>query len=154
MGVEKTPMCFDGHLCKMFKSATDKLYGFKTLQNNIAPAAYWRDRSSKDSVEQYKKNSDFLAPLNNEVEHAKSAQYKERFSALNRLYLMCYTLDSVVYPWESQIFGERRVGDNEIEPMQDTDFYKNDLLGLKTLNEAKKVDTYPMAGDHLVMNRV
>lgn len=67
---------------------------------------------------------------------------------------MCYTLDSVVYPWESQIFAERKIGESEIEPMTNTDFYKNDLLGLKTLYEAKKVESYPMAGDHLVMNRV
>jgi hypothetical protein len=67
MGVEKTPHCFDGFLCDKLTYIEDSFYGFTFLQNNLAPAGYWRDRSSETAFEKYKKESNFLAPLNNEI---------------------------------------------------------------------------------------
>ena len=72
MGVEKTPKCFDGYSCKALKMLEDRIYKYKVVQNNIAPASYWRDRTSSASFAKYLKESDFLAPLNNEVKHAKN----------------------------------------------------------------------------------
>jgi len=95
-----------------------------------------------------------LAKINNEIEHEKSAQYKERFSSLNYLFLMCFSEDTVVYPWESQIFGERKIGGHEIDPWESTDIYINDTLGLKKLDKEGKMKAFLFGEDHLHINRV
>jgi hypothetical protein len=46
--------------------------------------------------------------------------------------------DTVVYPRESEWFWELEA-DGSIKKLEDTDFYKNDLIGLKKLNEAGRV---------------
>jgi len=81
MGTETTPGCFEGDknagfMCDILKYVEDNIYMISTLQHHIAPAAYWRDRTSQSAFDAYKKDSDFLAPINNEIQHAKSAQYK------------------------------------------------------------------------------
>jgi len=70
---------------------------------------------------------------------------------------MVFSTDTIVYPWESQCFGERKIGasaDVETSSYLETDLYKNDLIGLKTLDEDYKVGVFLMSGDHLVINRV
>lgn len=99
MGVEKTPHCLKGFMCDILKYAEDHIYMFNILQNHVAPASYWRDKTSQSSFVKYKKDSEFLAPINNEIQHAKSSQYKERFSALNRLILISFTSDTMIYPF-------------------------------------------------------
>jgi len=58
------------------------------MQNHLAPAAYWRDCFDEHYFEEYLKYSIYLPYINNEKAHDLSAQYKERFSALNRLELV------------------------------------------------------------------
>jgi hypothetical protein len=41
------------------------------------------------------------------------------------------------------------MGTTEIEPWSWTDLYKNDLIGLKKLDEELRVQTFLMGGDHL-----
>ncbi len=56
--------------------------------------------------------------------------------------------DTVVYPKESEWFQ----GLNtlmQVQPLERSDFYKDDYIGLKTLNEAGKVDWVSIDGDHL-----
>ena len=73
MGVEKSPNCHSGFMCDLLKYIEDNTYMNVEFQHRFAPASYWRDKSSEQSFEKYKKDSIFLAPLNNEIEHLKSA---------------------------------------------------------------------------------
>ena len=54
----------------------------------------------------------------------------------------------MVYPKESEWF-QQLDSDGNVQALEDSDFYKNDTLGLKTLNEAKKVQFVSIDGDHL-----
>ena len=54
-------------------------------------------------------------------------------------YLMDLAKVPMVYPKESEWFQTLDSSDKSVVALEDTDFYKNDLIGLKTLNEAKKV---------------
>jgi hypothetical protein len=66
------------------------------------------------------------------------AQYKSRFSNLNRAGLVLFENDTIIYPRESTQFGE--IGtDGSIVHMKDTEIYKSDAIGLKTLDEEKKL---------------
>jgi len=135
MGVQKTPSCLDGVLCDILTWVEDHIAFFSVAQEHLAPAAYWRDTYSEKYFDQYLKYSAFLAPINNERQHEKSAQYKERFSALNRLELVKFQNDTIVYPKESEWFGTYNVGNTEITAMKDTKVYKEDTVGLKTLDD-------------------
>lgn len=48
--------------------------------------------------------SNFLPKINNEINHLKSAQYKKRFSSLNRVGLIKFMNDEIVIPKESEWF--------------------------------------------------
>jgi len=47
--------------------------------------------------------------------------------------------DTVVYPKESEWFGSYDVGNTEITLMEDSIVYKEDTIGLKTLDEQNKL---------------
>lgn len=47
--------------------------------------------------------------------------------------------DSVITPWQSSHFGYFNA-DNDVIPMHDRDVYKNDTIGLKTLDKKKKLE--------------
>lgn len=58
---------------------------------------------------------------------------------LNRLMLAQYTNDSMVDPYQSSWFGETDEK-GEIRDLIDTDLYKEDKIGLKTLHEEGRID--------------
>ena len=49
MGVEKIPFCINGTICSYLKSTADYISQYKFVQHYLAPAGYWRDRSSISS---------------------------------------------------------------------------------------------------------
>ena len=57
---------------------------------------------------------------------------------LNRLLLIQYTNDSMVEPYQSAQFGDLDEDGNVIE-IFDTDLYKEDRIGLKTLYKNDKI---------------
>jgi len=59
--------------------------------------------------------------------------------------------DTVVYPRESEWFGELEI-DGSVTPMEKTDLYKQDTIGLKKLNEAGRVQLISWPGQHLEMS--
>ncbi|XP_074270878.1 uncharacterized protein LOC141594788 [Silene latifolia] len=70
-------------------------------------------------IDAYLKGCKFLPYANNEIPSARNPVYKERFSSLHNLLLVM------------------------------TKFYKEDLIGLKTLYEAGKVTFKKAPGDHI-----
>jgi palmitoyl-protein thioesterase len=99
----------------------------------LGPAGYFRDPRDLDK---YLADSVFLPYANNE--NTVDQSIIERFTALNGAMLVMFDADTVVYPRESEWFWELQAN-GSITKVEDTDFYKNDLIGLKQLNEAGKV---------------
>lgn len=60
-----------------------------------------------------------------------------------------FTEDSVVYPKESEWFQQLENDEVTVQPLEDSDFYQQDYIGLKALNEAGKVTFISIVGDHL-----
>ena len=56
--------------------------------------------------------------------------------------------DSVIYPKETAWFQQLDVKGNLLS-LNATDFYNDDFIGLKAMNEAKKVHWVSFDGDHL-----
>ena len=147
MGVIDIPHCFSGALCKIVNSVARDFVYTGIVQNILGPAGYFRDTYHYD---RYTERSVFLPHLNNEGSDsdADKAARKERFSSLNGLQLMMFTEDSMVYPKESEWFQELSP-EGELTELTESDFYKNDLIGVKALNEANKIQFVSVEGDHL-----
>ena len=151
MGVIDIPHCFHGPLCKVINAVARDFVYTGIIQNIVGPAGYFRDTYHMD---RYLNGSVFLPYLNNEetssdydTDEAKAAR-KANFSALNGVQLMMFTQDTMVYPKESEHF-QQLDANGEVQALEDSDWYKNDSLGLKTLNEAGKVQFVSVDGDHL-----
>jgi len=137
MGVSDIPHCFNGIICKMVNSVARSLVYMNIVQHHLGPAGYFRDPAH---MSQYLKGSVFLADENNErgSDEAKAA-LKKRFSAINGAMLVMFTEDSMVYPKESEWFQQLDSSDDKVQALADSDFYKNDYIGLKALTDAGKV---------------
>jgi palmitoyl-protein thioesterase len=77
-------------------------------------------------------NSIFLPYLNNEKPENYTNHIIDRFASLNGAMFVMFTEDTVIYPKESSWFWELQE-DNTILPLNETEFYKQDLIGLRTL---------------------
>lgn len=138
MGVQRTPHCFTGIFCDILNDIEADIVYFKAAQALVAPAGYFRETTSTRRYNRYLKYCQFLPQLSNEIQHSKSGQYKAKFSSLNRLGLIQFQNDTVLFPRETAWFEELN-DKGQMVKMRDTKFYQDDLLGLKTLDEANKV---------------
>ena len=146
MGVSDIPHCFSGSICSLVNGVAREFVYDNFIQNMIGPAGYFRDPWHNS---QYLAGSVFLPHVNNEEDDSEAqAARKERFSALNGALLTMFTEDTMVYPKESEWF-QQLAQDGSVQPLADSDFYKNDNIGLRALDEAGKVIYSSVEGDHL-----
>merc|ERR1711907_231020 len=88
--------------------------------------------------------------INNEVKGKENATYSANFKSLEKLVLVMAEGDTMVHPKESEHFGYFKDGsDTELIAMKDAAWYTEDWFGLKSLDEAKKIDFYSTPGNHL-----
>jgi len=115
----------------------------------IAFSDYWKDSEDESA---YLAKSRFLADLNNEREHMNST-YRANMVSLKKLVLVEAMNDTMVVPHASESFGFWKWGDKskhpQVVPMRDTQAYREDFIGLRTLDAAGSIDTLTYAGDHL-----
>merc|ERR1719361_280854 len=149
MGVTDIPHCFSGAVCSLVNKVARTLVYLNIVQDHLGPAGYFRDPAQ---FSRYESDSVFLGKLNNETSAPVSTE-KQRFSDLNGLMLVMFEQDTMVYPKESEWFQTLDSSDKSLVALEDTDFYKNDLIGLKTLNEANKVQFVSIDGDHLQFSK-
>ena len=77
-------------------------------------------------------------------------RYKENLLKLQKLVLVKFNEDSVVDPRGTEWFNYYEPGQGQrMLPYNETDLYKEDWIGLKTLNEDGRVDFLSVEGDHL-----
>lgn len=139
MGVFGTPGDYDERYKWLDKSESWAYYALYSwaLQKYTSVAGYWRDTLHYDS---YMKYCRFLPCLNNERNHPLSEQFKKRICDLSAMVLVMSDHDDIIEPVESCQFGFYKVGSKtEIEGLQDSPWYKDDNLGLKTLNESGRL---------------
>lgn len=94
--------------------------------------------------------AEFLPDLNNE-KTVINKTYKDNFTKLHNLVLVRANQDTQIFPKESEWFGMYKDGDpyKHVLGFNETRWYREDLFGLKTLNEAGKVHFLSTDGDHL-----
>ena len=144
MGVSKFPHCpKNTPFCFLLNSITDTSVYSPEIQKSVGPAGYFR---TNKKIEKYIEKSTVLAPLNNESQ--KSSNKKTRFLLLEKIQLIMFSKDTMIIPKETAWFGYYDENNNT-QAVYNSDLYKNDLIGLKTLNEKGKVNFDSINGDHL-----
>jgi palmitoyl-protein thioesterase len=114
-------------------------------QEHLSLSGYWRDPLK---LEEYLNKCSYLPFLNNERIHQLSTQYKERILSLKNYILIWSPFDDVINPPESAKFS---FFDDEynIIPLRETLLYKEDVLGLRSLDESNRFHIYETNCTHV-----
>lgn len=93
----------------------------------------------------YRKYSKFLPYVNNEIDVYNNSDYKTGLIKLKRMILIGGPDDGVITPWQSSHFGYYDNNSSVIE-MRGRTIYKNDTIGLKTLDKRGKLKLITVPG--------
>ena len=150
MGVSGFPQCNPdgGGLCKDIAELCGDLAYNSLVQGILFQADYFRDPTKRTSAA-YLKNSQ-LAAWNNEDPTNQNDQYKQNFIKTGKFVMVKAAGDTMVFPNAGEWWGEFALGSyTETLPMNQTELYKNDLFGLKTVDEAGGIHFEETQGNHL-----
>ncbi|XP_022158107.1 palmitoyl-protein thioesterase 1-like [Momordica charantia] len=135
-----------GELCPVVQVLFDVAVYTDFVQDLATPATFYKVPTN---IENYLKISKFLPKLNNERLEDRNSTYKERFSSLNKLVLLMNENETILIPKESALFGYYKDGStDEVLPAQETELYKEDWIGLRSLDERGKVVYETVPGVH------
>lgn len=115
------------------------------VQSRLVPAQYYRH---PDDLNAYLEHSNFLADINNE-RAVKNNTYKKNMEKLNRFAMYIFSEDTTVIPPESAYFAEVNTTSEEVTKLQDRDLYKEDWIGLKSLDKKGRLDFRVAEGGHM-----
>ncbi|KAF8108429.1 hypothetical protein N665_0109s0051 [Sinapis alba] len=136
-GISSLPKCGSGLLCKKADELSKSDIYSEFVQDHLAPSGYLKIPTE---MKKYLENSKYLPKLNNEIPNQRNSTYKERFASLHNLFLIMFRDDEVIVPQESSWFGFYPDGDfGPLLAVQQTKLYTEDWIGLKTLDDARKL---------------
>ncbi|XP_046558911.1 LOW QUALITY PROTEIN: palmitoyl-protein thioesterase 1-like [Haliotis rubra] len=147
-GVYGFPKCpgDNGTICNLVRKMLNYGVYVSFVQDNLVQAEYWQDPLNE---EEYRAKSVFLADINQE-RPTKNMTYKENLLKLKNMVLVMFLQDTMVQPKESEWFGFYEPGQTEkLYNMTQSDLYKNDYLGLKTLYQSGRITFLSSDSDHL-----
>jgi len=136
-----------GPVCKQLSHLCGDVSYTAVTQDLLFQIDYFRDPMRVDT-DAYKKHSQ-LAQWNNEGDVVNST-FKENFGKTSRFAMIKAEKDSMVFPNEGEWWGHFK--DNDLKTvltMKETQWYQQDLFGLKTADEAGKIFFNSTTGDHL-----
>ncbi|XP_971315.1 lysosomal thioesterase PPT2 homolog [Tribolium castaneum] len=122
------------------KSAFELFYS--RVGQHTSVGNYWNDPYHQTL---YKEYSQYLPFVNNEIISNRSEEFKKGITKLNAMVLIGGPDDNVITPWESSQFGYFGQNDTVVN-LIDRDIYKDDLIGLKTLDKAGKLKIITVPG--------
>ncbi|KAG5667393.1 hypothetical protein PVAND_015374 [Polypedilum vanderplanki] len=109
---------------------------YSRLGQRTSVGNYWNDPHQRPL---YLKYSNFLPYVNNEILCTNSSQFRDNLLKLEKMILIGGPDDGVITPWESAHFGFYDQNLTVI-PLRERQFYVEDAIGLKTLDEQKKLE--------------
>jgi len=145
-GVSTVPGCVndDSDFCERMKLLLSANVYSSFIQTHVVQAQYFK---SIDYYDEYLEKSNFLADINNEREE-KNPKYKENMLSLNKFVMIRFEEDDMVIPSSSPWFGWVDDFEENI-PLNKTDGYNEDWLGLKTMEKENKLDFLVTPGGHM-----
>jgi palmitoyl-protein thioesterase len=115
------------------------------VQSRLVPAQYFRNLDELDS---YLESSNYLADINNE-RPLKNQTYKKNLSSLNKFVMFLFQDDKTVIPKETGWFAEVNTTSEHVTLLKDRPIYKEDWLGLRTLDERGGLIFETLSGEHM-----
>ncbi|CAE6466682.1 unnamed protein product [Rhizoctonia solani] len=159
MGISDLPGCKTGDfLCWLARNTALRGMYTNYAQSHIVQAQYFRDPRNAHDLQSYLAANTFLADINSEIPDAAEKLYKKNLASLDALVLVLFSEDKTVVPKESGWFGSYKpvnlsepdaMGDEVIVPMRQQPIYKDDRIGLRTLDEAGKIHFKACEGAHM-----
>lgn len=136
------------------------------VQGNVVPAQYYRtlndtkgeggDEEEPEPVDEYLEYSNFLARVNaereEEREEKKNSVYKARLTTLQKFVMVVFEDDTTVIPKESGWFAEVNRTSGKVTLLRERKIYREDWIGLKTLDEKSALVFESMEGDHMQLD--
>lgn len=116
------------------------------VQNRLIPAQYYRNPLD---FENYLLYSNFLADINNE-RVLKNQTYAENMKKLDNFVMYLFSEDTTVVPKESGWFYE--VNGTDVTELRRRALYKEDWLGLKSLDERGALHFKTTEGGHMSLS--
>ena len=143
-GFPRCPMNFTS-VCDYVRKLLNLGAYIDFVQNRLVQAEYWHDPLQE---KEYKEKSIFLADINQERKF--NPQYKENLLKLKNLVLVMFEKDEMVVPKESEWFGFYKEGQSkDLYTMEESKLYKDDSIGLQTLDKTGRLFKLSVDGDHL-----
>jgi len=146
-GVYGFPKCpaLNSTICEYIRELLDIGAYVGWVQDFLVQAEYWHDPFNEA---EYLEDCVFLPDINNE--NSINQTYKNNIMSLQNFVMVKFTEDTMVQPIESEWFGFYVIGqDQEVIPLQQTDLYIQDWIGVKTLDQQGKLQFLSVVGDHL-----
>lgn len=146
-GVFGLPSCpsLSSKTCEYFRKLLNHAAYAPKVQNWLVQATYWHDPLDE---ELYRKKSTFIAEINNELSINQS--YIDNLSKLEKFVMVKFKDDTVVQPKESEWFEFYEPGnDKKILPLEQSEIYVNDRLGLQAMMVNDQLIFLESPGDHL-----
>jgi len=145
---EEEKLEFGNFMCNLLMEQASKAAYNKFAQEHSFQSNYWRDPRPVEA-HAYKTYSQ-LAAWNNEG-YVVNQTLNENWAKTEQFVWVLATQDGMVWPREGEWWGAPDPTDpfKRILPMKETEWYKKDLFGLKTAQEAGKNAFESFKGDHL-----
>ncbi|KAF9127779.1 Palmitoyl-protein thioesterase 1 [Mortierella sp. 14UC] len=145
-GVSDIPGCVnpDDTSCKLMRTIARSGVYSGYVRDHIIQAQYFKDPRK---LETYLERNIFLPDINNELA-VKNMTYARRLKSLNKLVMFMFMNDVTVKPKETAWFGFQDENGDNIE-LEEQEQYKQDWLGLKTMDQDGKLIFEVMEGEHM-----
>lgn len=132
-------------LCEVARRLLDLGAYLPLVQNTSVQAQYWQDPFNH---EKYVSCDHFLPDINNDGSF--NATYKDNLLSLKNFAMVKFYNDTVVQPVESEWFGFYAPGQDQVVlPLEQTDLYIQDWLGLQELENSGRLQKLGCYGNHL-----
>ncbi|KAJ3190563.1 Palmitoyl-protein thioesterase 1 [Irineochytrium annulatum] len=151
MGVSDAPGCLNSTdlNCGIMRNLIRAGGYLSWVQGRSVQAQYYKDPKNMGL---YRERSLFLAGINNEVEGKREEIYRQNLVGLRKLVAIRFSEEGTAVPGESSWFGfyEENM---ELVTMRETQGYKEDWIGLRTLDEAGKLTFGVADGKHMKISK-
>ncbi|KAG0249128.1 hypothetical protein BG011_009567 [Mortierella polycephala] len=144
-GVSDIPGCLqDDPSCRLMRTIARSGVYSGYVRDHIIQAQYYKDPRK---LATYLERNIFLPDINNE-RTLKNGTYVKHLTSINKLVMFMFMNDITVKPKETAWFGFQ-VENGDVIDLEDQDQYKEDWLGLRTMDEAGKLVFEILESEHM-----
>ncbi|EGF81771.1 hypothetical protein BATDEDRAFT_86823 [Batrachochytrium dendrobatidis JAM81] len=146
-GVSDIPNCADRSdtSCSIMRSIVRTGVYWPWVQKKVVQAQYFKRYTD---MEQYLSKSAFLADINNDRDDSINTEYAKRLRSLDKFIMVRFENDTMIAPKDTAWFSFYNA-QGELQDLKEQLLYKEDRLGLKSLDKSNSLVFSSLPGNHL-----